>query len=68
MVALHAEDEKLKAEGWATPTGVYFMRQTIGNACGTIGALHAIANNREQVAIGAQESMHAHTWAPQHKG
>ncbi|XP_068609206.1 ubiquitin carboxyl-terminal hydrolase isozyme L3-like, partial [Brachionichthys hirsutus] len=24
---------------------VYFMKQTIGNACGTIGLIHAIANN-----------------------
>jgi ubiquitin carboxyl-terminal hydrolase L3 len=29
--------------------GVYFMRQTIGNACGTIGILHALANNGAHV-------------------
>ncbi len=26
-------------------TSVYFMKQTIGNACGTVGLLHALGNN-----------------------
>lgn len=34
------------------PNGVYFMKQTIGNACGTIGTLHAIANTQDKVTIG----------------
>lgn len=25
-------------------TGVFFMKQTVGNACGTIGLLHAVGN------------------------
>ena len=28
---------------------VYYMRQTVGNACGTIGVFHAVMNNREDV-------------------
>ena len=28
---------------------VYYMKQTVGNACGTIGVFHAIMNNREDV-------------------
>ena len=28
------------------------MKQTISNACGTIGALHAIANNQEKSVPG----------------
>lgn len=28
---------------------VYFMKQTVGNACGTVGVLHAILNNREDI-------------------
>ena len=28
------------------------MKQTISNACGTIGALHAIANNQAKSAMG----------------
>ena len=31
--------------------GVFYMRQTIGNACGTIGLLHAVANARGAVSI-----------------
>ena len=31
---------------------VYFMKQTVGNACGTIGLLHAVGNNLNQVDLG----------------
>ncbi|PWA84457.1 Peptidase C12, ubiquitin carboxyl-terminal hydrolase 1 [Artemisia annua] len=31
--------------------GVYFMRQTVGNACGTIGLLHAIGNIKSQIKL-----------------
>ncbi|KAK9075620.1 hypothetical protein SSX86_003946 [Deinandra increscens subsp. villosa] len=31
--------------------GVYFMRQTVGNACGTIGLLHAIGNITSDVKL-----------------
>ncbi|EIE23291.1 peptidase C12, ubiquitin carboxyl-terminal hydrolase 1 [Coccomyxa subellipsoidea C-169] len=49
--AKEAEDARLKKEGYAVPEGAYFMKQTIGNACGTIGALHAIANTQDKVSI-----------------
>ena len=32
---------------------MFYMKQTIGNACGTIGLLHAAANNRDALGIGA---------------
>ncbi len=35
------------------------MKQTIGNACGTIGIIHSIANNTDRIALG----LHAHTVA-----
>ncbi|KAJ8444350.1 hypothetical protein Cgig2_019908 [Carnegiea gigantea] len=30
---------------------VYFMKQTVGNACGTIGLLHAVANVRSEIKL-----------------
>lgn len=38
-------------EPQTVPDGVYFMRQTIRNACGTIALLHAVANCQDQVAL-----------------
>ena len=52
-----AEEARLRSEGYKASGGVYFMKQTIGNACGTIGALHAIANNEQAVSIGATLSV-----------
>jgi ubiquitin carboxyl-terminal hydrolase L3 len=34
-----------------TPDGVYFMKQTIRNACGTIALLHSVGNNLDQVPL-----------------
>lgn len=33
------------------PGDVYFMKQTIGNACGTIALLHAVGNSLEQLSL-----------------
>ena len=30
------------------------MKQTISNACGTIGLIHAIANNKDKMHFGKQ--------------
>ncbi|KAB0368280.1 hypothetical protein FD755_020046 [Muntiacus reevesi] len=39
--------EELK--GQEVSPKVYFMKQTIGNSCGTIGLIHAVANNRDKL-------------------
>ena len=52
LVLLGAEDHELKQQGYKPDPKIYFMKQTISNACGTIGALHAIANNQEKSAPG----------------
>uniref|UniRef100_A0A8C6S9U1 Ubiquitin carboxyl-terminal hydrolase n=1 Tax=Neogobius melanostomus TaxID=47308 RepID=A0A8C6S9U1_9GOBI len=39
------EEERLKTEKQDVSSDVYFIKQTIGNACGTIGIIHAVANN-----------------------
>ncbi|XP_037751184.1 ubiquitin carboxyl-terminal hydrolase isozyme L3 isoform X1 [Chelonia mydas] len=43
------EEERIKAQGQNVRSSVYFMKQTINNACGTIGLIHAIANNRDKM-------------------
>jgi ubiquitin carboxyl-terminal hydrolase L3 len=47
--ALRAEEAAAEGNGGgaaaaAEAAGVFYMRQTIGNACGTIGLLHALGN------------------------
>ncbi|KAL3633002.1 Ubiquitin carboxyl-terminal hydrolase 3 [Castilleja foliolosa] len=32
-------------------SGVYFMKQTVGNACGTIGLLHAVGNITSKIKL-----------------
>ncbi|XP_055589518.1 ubiquitin carboxyl-terminal hydrolase [Uranotaenia lowii] len=39
------EDEELKAKNLQHPKDLFYMRQYIHNACGTIALLHAILNN-----------------------
>lgn len=43
------EESKIKIQGQQVSPAVYFMKQTIGNACGTIGLIHAVANNQEHL-------------------
>ena len=48
--------EKLRADenasaSSASPDGILWFKQTIGNACGTIGLLHALANSSAASAI-----------------
>ena len=50
-----AEADRLRDEGYTPPQAAYFMKQTIGNACGTIGVLHALANNLSTVSIGESD-------------
>lgn len=47
-----AEQQEIEARGQEVSSGVFYMKQTIGNACGTIGLLHSLANNRQTLKIG----------------
>uniref|UniRef100_A0A7S2VUH0 Ubiquitin carboxyl-terminal hydrolase n=1 Tax=Norrisiella sphaerica TaxID=552664 RepID=A0A7S2VUH0_9EUKA len=40
------EEAKTKA-----PEGVYHIKQTVGNACGTIGVMHAVLNNTNKIKL-----------------
>ena len=45
------EQEAIEIEksGQTVSKNVFFMKQTIGNACGTIGVIHAAANNKNRL-------------------
>ncbi|XP_059502476.1 ubiquitin carboxyl-terminal hydrolase isozyme L3 [Stegostoma tigrinum] len=43
------EEAEIKAKGQKVDPQVYFMKQTISNACGTVGLIHALANNRDKL-------------------
>jgi ubiquitin carboxyl-terminal hydrolase L3 len=36
---------------------VYFLKQTVGNACGTIGILHAIGNATSEIKLGKSDKL-----------
>ena len=38
-------EEEEKAKGSSTPSDLFYMKQTISNACGTVAMLHAVGNN-----------------------
>lgn len=42
----------IEAAGQDVSPSLYYMKQTIGNACGTIALLHAVANNRQSLDLG----------------
>eukprot|EP00478_Filoreta_tenera_P001867 GABV01001908.1.p2 GENE.GABV01001908.1~~GABV01001908.1.p2 ORF type:complete len:216 (-),score=115.10 GABV01001908.1:11-658(-) len=39
------EEERIKKDGQTVSDKVYFTKQTVGNACGTVGLIHLILNN-----------------------
>lgn len=41
------EAERIAKDGQTVSSKLYFTKQTVGNACGTIGLLHAVANISE---------------------
>jgi Ubiquitin carboxyl-terminal hydrolase, family 1 len=43
--AKDAEEERVKANGQTVAPGLWYSRQTVSNACGTVAMLHAYANN-----------------------
>ncbi|XP_074269154.1 ubiquitin carboxyl-terminal hydrolase 3 [Silene latifolia] len=45
------EAERAKEDNKNYNKKVYFMKQTVGNACGTIGLLHAIGNVTSQIKL-----------------
>ena len=46
------ENKRIKKEGQICSKDIFFIEQTIGNACGTIGLLHALGNCQDQIHFG----------------
>ncbi|KAL6175866.1 hypothetical protein ACLB2K_052504 [Fragaria x ananassa] len=52
-LTLKTEEERMMQlnENQETKGNVYFMKQTVGNACGTIGLLHAVGNITSEIKL-----------------
>lgn len=49
-----SEEERIQQDStlkWDPSNGVYFMKQTVGNACGTIGLLHSVGNITSEIKL-----------------
>ncbi|KAM4809361.1 ubiquitin carboxyl-terminal hydrolase isozyme L1 isoform 2-T2 [Rhinophrynus dorsalis] len=45
------EKQTKELKGKEQNNKVYFVRQTIGNSCGTVGLIHAVANNKDKLTF-----------------
>ncbi|XP_073252388.1 ubiquitin carboxyl-terminal hydrolase isozyme L3-like isoform X2 [Porites lutea] len=45
------QEDKVLKNGQEVSPNVYFMKQTIGNACGTVAIIHSIANNTDVLQL-----------------
>lgn len=50
-VARHEENQRIIENGQIISPNCYYMKQTVGNACGTIGLLHCVLNCRDHLSI-----------------
>lgn len=50
-VARNEEKDRITATGQRVSSNVYYMKQTVGNACGTVGLLHCMVNARGQLTV-----------------
>lgn len=49
--ARNEEHARIAASGQTVSPNVYYMKQTVGNACGTVGLLHCVVNARSHLTI-----------------
>nr|AWK91365.1 ubiquitin carboxyl-terminal hydrolase L1 [Andrias davidianus] len=45
------EEQVAELKGKESNPKVYFMKQTIGNSCGTVGLIHTVANNQDKLSF-----------------
>jgi ubiquitin carboxyl-terminal hydrolase L3 len=48
------QSAKVAADGQTTSDKVFFMKQFVGNACGTIATVHSLCNNLEALGMGPE--------------
>lgn len=53
---MQRESEALAANPAHIPSSLFYMKQNIGNACGTIALLHSIGNNVDKIPLGQCKS------------
>eukprot|EP01119_Soliformovum_irregulare_P009019 TRINITY_DN22127_c0_g1_i1.p1 TRINITY_DN22127_c0_g1~~TRINITY_DN22127_c0_g1_i1.p1 ORF type:complete len:252 (+),score=52.73 TRINITY_DN22127_c0_g1_i1:33-758(+) len=51
------ERERIEKQGQPLSKNVWFMKQHIGNACGTIGVFHSLANNEDKLELDASSPL-----------
>jgi ubiquitin carboxyl-terminal hydrolase L3 len=57
LYPLNEKTESIKFGEEDTKSGLYFIKQTIGNACGTIGIIHALCNNADRLGFDKEKHL-----------
>ena len=52
-----AEQARIEQAGQTRSSNVVFVKQTIGNACGTIGLIHSVCNNAHRIPLGTAAAL-----------
>jgi len=52
-----AQREQIEKEGQEVSSELFYMRQYVGGACGTIAAIHSIANNEQVLKLPGDSSL-----------
>lgn len=47
-----AQFEEIKSKGQTIGNNVYYMKQVVPNACGTVALIHSVANNKTEINLG----------------
>ncbi|CAG7837209.1 unnamed protein product [Allacma fusca] len=45
------QDELVKEKGQEFPADLFYLKQCVSNACGTVGVIHALANNAAEIGL-----------------
>jgi ubiquitin carboxyl-terminal hydrolase L3 len=45
------EEERIQKKGQTESKNIWYMQQTVGNACGTTGLLHSVLNNASKLGL-----------------